>query len=83
MRKKQKETAAEQLVREKYEAFLTILQENSHSLELMTELEKKLLENRLISIPYLKNMVKNLSRSVFSVVDNLERPFRGGTPCFK
>ncbi|HEB70850.1 MAG TPA: hypothetical protein ENI88_14720 [Desulfobulbus sp.] len=64
---------AERLIREKYVAFLTILAENSHSLELMTELEKKLLENRLISIPYLKNMVKNLSKSVFSVVDNLER----------
>ncbi len=71
--KKAKETNAEQLIREKYEAFLTILTENSHGLELMTELEKDLLENRLISIPYLKNMVKNLSKSVFSVIDNLER----------
>ncbi len=71
--KKVKETDAEQLIREKYEAFLTILAEKSHSLELMTELEKNLLENRLISIPYLKNMVKNLSRSVLSVIDNLER----------
>lgn len=67
------EMGAEKLIRDKYEAFLTILAENSHSLDLMTELEKKLLENRLISIPYLKNMVKNLSKSVFSVIDNLER----------
>jgi len=71
--KKAKATNAEQLIRKKYEAFLTVLAENSHSLELMTELEKNLLENRLISIPYLKNMVKNLSKSVFSVIDNLER----------
>ncbi len=76
--KKAKETNAEQLIREKYEAFLTILAENSHALELMTELEKNLLENHLISIPYLKNMVKNLSKSVFSVVDNLERLSGGG-----
>ncbi len=78
--KKAKETNAEQLIREKYEAFLTILAENSHALELMTELEKNLLENRLISIPYLKNMVKNLSKSVFSVVDNLERLSGGQYP---
>ncbi len=71
--KKVKATNAERLVRKKYEAFLTVLAENSHALELMTELEKNLLENRLISIPYLKNMVKNLSKSVFSVIDNLER----------
>ena len=71
--KKVKETNAEQLIRKKYEAFLIVLAENSHALELMTELEKNLLENRLISIPYLKNMVKNLSKSVFSVIDNLER----------
>ncbi len=70
---KGKETSAEQLIRKKYEAFLTILTENSHALELMTELEKDLLANRLISIPYLKNMVKNLSKSVFNVIDNLER----------
>ncbi len=66
------EMGAENLIRKKYEAFLTILEENSHSLDLMTELEKKLLENRLISIPYLRNMVKNLSKSVFSVIENLE-----------
>ncbi len=71
--KKAKATNAEQLIRKKYEAFLIVLAENSHSLELMTELEKNLLENRLISIPYLKNMVKNLSKSVFKVIDNLER----------
>ncbi|HFQ90038.1 MAG TPA: hypothetical protein ENK27_08160 [Desulfobulbus sp.] len=71
--KQAKETLAEKLIREKFEAFLTVLAENSHALELMTELEKNLLENRLISIPYLKNMVKNLSKSVYSVIDNLER----------
>jgi len=67
------ETDAEKAIREKYEAFLTILTENEHSLDLMTELEKNLYENRLISIPYLKNMVKNLSKSIRSVVDNLEK----------
>ncbi len=70
--KKAKESDTERLIREKYAAFLTILAQNSHALELMTELEKNLLDNRLISIPYLKNMVKNLSKSVFSVVSNLE-----------
>ncbi len=75
---KVKESDTERLIREKYEAFLTILSENSHALELMTELEKKLLENRLISIPYLKNMVKNLSKSVFSVISNLEMLSGGG-----
>ncbi len=71
--KKVKETGAEQIIRQKYEAFLTILAENAHALELMTELEKKLVEKQLISIPYLKNMVKNLSLSIFNVVDNLEK----------
>ncbi len=71
--KKVKETDAEQRIREKYEAFITILSENSHALELMTDLEKKYLDKQLISIPYLKNMVRNLSKSVCNVVYNLEQ----------
>ncbi len=72
------ETEAEKTIREKYTAFLTILAENEHALDLMTELEKNLYEYRLISIPYLKNMVKNLSKSIRSIVDNLEK--LSGTP---
>ena len=61
----------EERFREKYEAFMTILAENEHALELMTELEKKYYSSELTSIPYLKNVIKNLSKSIRYVVDSL------------
>ena len=71
--RKHLETDAEKVIRDKYEAFLEILTENEHSLDLMTELESNYYENRLISIPYLKNVIKNLSKSIYGVVENLEK----------
>ncbi len=71
--KKSQETDTERIIREKYEAFIAILSENAHALELMTDLEKNYLDKRLISIPYLKNMIRNLSKSVYNAIYNLER----------
>ncbi len=70
---KKTETDVEIAIRTKFEAFLTVLAENEHGLALMTELEKKLFEKQLISIPYLKSMIKNLSKSVFTAIENLQR----------
>ncbi len=70
-RKKKEDLTRVDLFREKYEAFMTILAENEHALELMTELEKKYYSSELTSIPYLKNVIKNLSKSIRYVVDSL------------
>ncbi len=70
-RAKQGKTGEEEHFQEKYEAFMTILAENEHALELMTELEKKYYSSELTSIPYLKNAIKNLSKSIQHVVDSL------------
>ncbi len=67
------ETSAEKEIRDKYEAFLGVLTENEHSLDLMTELESSFYEKRLISIPYLKNIIRNLSKSVYGIIENLEK----------
>jgi len=61
----------EDVLKKKYRSFIRLLAENEHSLHLMTELEDKLYGKQLISIPYLKSMVKNLSRSVGNVVFSL------------
>ena len=71
IKKEKRETVKEEHFREKYEAFMTILSENEHALELMTELEKKYYSSELTSIPYLKNVIKNLSKSIRYVVDGL------------
>ena len=70
-KREQEQSEKERLFREKYEAFMTILAENEHALELMTELEKKYYSSELTSIPYLKNVIKNLSKSIRYVVDSL------------
>ncbi len=65
------ETQAEKDLRKKYNTFLSVLFENEHSLDLMTRLEEKLYNNQLISFPYLKGMVCNLSKHVASIVESL------------
>ncbi len=70
-KERRKGSDEEEHFREKYEAFMTILAENEHALELMTELEKKYYSSELTSIPYLKNVIKNLSKSIRYVVDSL------------
>lgn len=56
----------------RYEAFLDLLTENEHSLDQMTELENKYYNHQLISIPYLKSMIKNLSRRIKNILFNLQ-----------
>ena len=65
------ETEAERILREKYKAFVSILAENEHSLDLIAKLEDKYYDAQLISIPYLRNVTKNLSGSIQCMVENL------------
>ncbi len=57
----------------RYRAFLDLLSENEHALELMTELENKYYNKQLISIPYLKTMIRNLSRSIKNIIFDLSK----------
>jgi pyruvate, water dikinase len=70
-KEKSRETQAERDLRKKYNEFLSVLFENEHSLDLMTRLEEKLYNNQLISFPYLKGMICNLSKHVASIVESL------------
>ncbi len=65
------ETAEEKRLREKYQAFLGILSENEHALQLMSDMEKRFYSHQLVSIPFIRNVTRNLSRTVMTVVDNL------------
>ncbi len=56
----------------RYKSFLDLLTENEHSLDLMTELENKYYNQQLISIPYLKSMIKNLSRRIRNILFDLQ-----------
>lgn len=76
--KKGAQDGVEDALQRKYGAFIRLLAENEHCLDLMTELENKFYNRRLISLPYLKAMVKNLSRSVGNVVFNLTDIADGG-----
>ncbi len=55
----------------RYKAFLRLLTENEHALDLMTELENKYYNRQLISMPYLKNMIKNLARTIKNIIFDL------------
>ncbi len=59
-------------LQERYKSFLDLLTENEHSLDLMTELENKYYNRQLISIPYLKSMIKNLSRRIKNILFDLQ-----------
>ncbi len=56
----------------RYKSFLDLLTENENSLDLMTELENKYYNQQLISIPYLKSMIKNLSRRIKNILFDLQ-----------
>ncbi len=56
----------------RYKSFLDLLTENEQSLDLMTELENKYYNQQLISIPYLKSMIKNLSRRIGNILFDLQ-----------
>lgn len=58
-------------IQTRYRSFLHILTENEHALDLMTELETKYYNRQLISIPYLKGMIKNLSQSIKNIILDL------------
>ena len=68
---KARETKTEMLLRRKYSEFLTVLFENEYSLDLMTQLEQKLYNKQLISFPYLKVMISNLSKRIANIVESL------------
>jgi pyruvate,water dikinase len=68
---KTRETKAEMDLRNKYSEFLSVLFENEHSLDLMAQLEEKLYNNQLISFPYLKAMIGNLSKRIANIVESL------------
>ncbi len=65
------ETQTERDLRKKYNEFLSVLFENEHCLDLMTRLEEKLYNNQLISFPYLKGMICNLSKHIANIVESL------------
>jgi pyruvate, water dikinase len=62
---------AERDLRKKYSEFLSVLFENEYSLDLITRLEEKFYNNMLISFPYLKTMIGNLSKHVANIVESL------------
>ena len=64
-------TAAEKILGQKYNEFLSVLSENEHSLDLMTRLEEKLYNDQLISFPYLKSTIHNLSKRIAHIVESL------------
>jgi pyruvate,water dikinase len=68
---KVKETQGEKDLRKKYNEFLTVLLENEQCLDLMTRLEVKLYNNQLISFPYLKGMVGNLSKRMANIIESV------------
>jgi pyruvate, water dikinase len=68
---KAREIRAESDLRKKYSEFLSVLFENEYSLDLMTRLEEKLYNNQLISFPYLKVMISNLSKRIANIVESL------------
>ena len=68
---KARETKTEMLLRKKYSEFLSVLFENEYSLDLMTQLEQKLYNKELISFPYLKAMISNLSKRIANIVESL------------
>jgi pyruvate,water dikinase len=68
---KARPSEAEGDLRKKYSEFLSVLFENEHSLDLMTRLEGKLYNNQLISFPYLKSMISNLSKRIANIVESL------------
>ncbi len=70
-KKEAHESRAEEELRKKYNEFLSVLFENEHSLDLMTRLEEKLYNNQLISFPYLKGMIGNLSKRIANIVESL------------
>ena len=55
----------------RYKAFLRLLRENEHALDLMTELDNKYYNRQLISMPYLKSMIKNLARTIKNIIFDL------------
>jgi pyruvate, water dikinase len=70
-KEKAHETRAEEDLKKKYQEFLSVLFENEHSLDLMTRLEEKFYNNQLISFPYLKGMISNLSKRIANIVESL------------
>jgi hypothetical protein len=68
---KARESKAERDLRKKYSEFLSVLFENEYSLDLMTRLEEKFYNNKLISFPYLKTMIDNLSKHIAYIVESL------------
>ena len=68
---KARESKAERELKKKYSEFLSVLFENEYSLDLMTRLEEKFYSNKLISFPYLKTMIENLSRHIANIVESL------------
>jgi pyruvate,water dikinase len=70
-REKALETQAEKDLRKKYNEFLSVLYENEYCLDLITRLEEKLYNNQLISFPYLKAMISNLSKHIALIVESL------------
>jgi pyruvate,water dikinase len=70
-KEKAKETSAEKELRKRYNDFLSVLSENEHSLDLMTRLEEKLYNNQLISLPYLRSVMTNLTKHIAHMVETL------------
>jgi pyruvate, water dikinase len=72
-KEKAQETQTEKKLRQKYNEFLSVLFENEYALDLISQLEEKLYSNRLVSFPYVKAMVSNLSKRIANVVESLIR----------
>ncbi|MDR3629183.1 MAG: PEP/pyruvate-binding domain-containing protein [Desulfocapsaceae bacterium] len=68
---KVKETQGETALKKKYNEFLSVLLENEQSLDLMTRLEVKLYNSQLISLPYLKGMIGNLSKRIANIIESV------------
>ena len=79
-KEKLKETQAEKSLKKKYNEFLAVLHENEQSLDLMTRLEVKLYNNQLISFPYLKGMISNLSKRIANIIESVIQ-LSGGDYC--
>lgn len=72
---KQKTTRTSETInrlQQRHKSFLRLLKENGHALDLMTELENRYYNGQLISIPYLKSMIKNLAQSIKNIIFDLE-----------
>jgi pyruvate,water dikinase len=70
-KKKAGESRAEEDLRKKYNEFLSVIFENEYSLDLISRLEEKLYNNQLISLPYLRAMIGNLSKRIANIVESL------------